>query len=219
MGSYVPGLNQIIDRARGFTSRSSVVPSQPQSALLFLAVRSQRWPSSTSQSPSFAGRRERRSKAHAFQLISETASTRSQPRIRTLPSHDVSEVRNDADVQAGLRRRAVNTARSTGYLERALAVLLLVLMLPVLALIAVAIVLESRGPVFERRRILGQRGEPIELAVFRTTRAGSSAGRDARPTRVGRLLRSTGLVQVPSLWNVVTGDLPLESAAPWRRDL
>jgi lipopolysaccharide/colanic/teichoic acid biosynthesis glycosyltransferase len=91
-------------------------------------------------------------------------------------------------------------------------------MLPVFALIAVAIVLESRGPVFVRRRILGARGEPIDLVTFRTTRARSSTGRNSRPTRVGRLLRSTGLVQVPSLWNVVRGDVSLQSAAPWRRD-
>ena len=104
----------------------------------------------------------------------------------------------------------------------AIAVPLLALTAPVMALIALAIRLDSRGPVFFRQRRHGFNNEEIVVWKFRTMRAESAdataarqvtAG-DDRVTRVGRILRMTGLDELPQLFNVVTGAMSLVGPRP-----
>ena len=84
---------------------------------------------------------------------------------------------------------------------------------PLLALAAIAIRLESRGPVFYRQLRVGRAGEPFELWKLRTMVPGAeSMGAgiyvlegDPRITRVGRLLRRFSLDELPNLVNVLQG--------------
>jgi lipopolysaccharide/colanic/teichoic acid biosynthesis glycosyltransferase len=93
---------------------------------------------------------------------------------------------------------------------------------PLLALAAILIKLESRGPVFYRQRRVGRHGEPFELWKLRTMVPGAEtmgAGiyiveGDARITRVGRLLRRFSLDELPNLVNVLKGELALVGPRP-----
>jgi lipopolysaccharide/colanic/teichoic acid biosynthesis glycosyltransferase len=107
-------------------------------------------------------------------------------------------------------------------LDLALAGVLLVVTAPLLALAALAIKLESRGPAFYRQRRVGKDGRPFELLKLRTMVPGAeSMGAgiyviegDARITRVGRLLRRFSLDELPNLVNVVRGDLAIVGPRP-----
>lgn len=100
---------------------------------------------------------------------------------------------------------------------------LLVAALPVMALIAVAVKLTSRGPVLFRQMREGFNGRPIEVLKFRTMRhdpvAQAAAVRqveldDPRVTPVGGFLRTTSLDELPQLWNVLVGDMSLVGPRP-----
>ena len=90
---------------------------------------------------------------------------------------------------------------------------------PLLAVIAVAIKLDSRGPVLYRSRRVGKEGEHFTLHKFRTMRIGDDGPRvtsrgDSRITRVGRLLRATKLDELPQLWDVLGGHMSLVGPRP-----
>lgn len=93
---------------------------------------------------------------------------------------------------------------------------------PVLAIIALAVRLDSPGPVFFRQRRHGFNNEAIVVWKFRTMRHEAADARaerqvtanDDRVTRVGRLLRSTSLDEVPQLINVLTGEMSLVGPRP-----
>jgi lipopolysaccharide/colanic/teichoic acid biosynthesis glycosyltransferase len=108
----------------------------------------------------------------------------------------------------------------------------LVLLAPLLAALAAAVRLTSRGPVFFRQWRTGRGGRPFVIYKFRTMVA-DAAGRqeellalnerdgpafkirnDPRVTRLGRLLRATSLDELPQLWNVLKGDMSLVGPRP-----
>ena len=103
-----------------------------------------------------------------------------------------------------------------------LSAVLLAVTAPFLALAALAIRIESRGPVFYRQRRVGRRGEPFELWKLRTMVPGAEsmgAGLyvlegDPRITRVGRLLRRFSLDELPNLVNVLKGDMAMVGPRP-----
>ena len=111
-------------------------------------------------------------------------------------------------------------------MNRALALILaaagLVLCSPVLAAAAIAIRLDSPGPVFYRHTRIGKDGVPFELWKLRTMVVGAEhqgAGlyietRDPRITRVGWLLRRFSLDELPNLFNVIEGDLAIVGPRP-----
>ena len=126
-------------------------------------------------------------------------------------------------------------------LDVVLASVLVLALLPLMLLIAAAIRLDSRGPVFYRQRRLGRRLAPFTVNKFRTMRDGVGhdihqafvlaliAGEqpeqpaggprfkltgDRRVTRVGRLLRRTSIDELPQLWNVLRGDMSLVGPRP-----
>jgi lipopolysaccharide/colanic/teichoic acid biosynthesis glycosyltransferase len=98
----------------------------------------------------------------------------------------------------------------------------LLLFLPVMIAVAVAIKLESKGPVLFRQKRIGFRMEPFMLFKFRTMRQRLEAARyeltygvdEARITRVGALLRKTKLDELPQLWNVLNGDMTFVGPRP-----
>jgi lipopolysaccharide/colanic/teichoic acid biosynthesis glycosyltransferase len=107
-------------------------------------------------------------------------------------------------------------------LDVVLAAALLVVTLPLLAIAALAIRLESRGPVFYRQLRVGRQGEPFELWKLRTMVPGAeSMGAgiyviegDTRITRVGRLLRRFSLDELPNLVNVLKGEMAIVGPRP-----
>ena len=111
---------------------------------------------------------------------------------------------------------------------------LLVLLLPLLLVIALAIKLDSPGPVLFRQHRVGRGRRQFFVAKFRTMRHGADhdvhrdymlaliesgtpapklAG-DARVTRVGSFLRRTSLDELPQLWNVLRGEMSLVGPRP-----
>ena len=107
-------------------------------------------------------------------------------------------------------------------LDVALSAALLLITSPLLALAAIAIRLESRGPVFYRQLRVGRAGEPFELWKLRTMVPGAeSIGAgiyvlegDPRITRAGRLLRRFSLDELPNLVNVLKGDMAIVGPRP-----
>ncbi len=103
---------------------------------------------------------------------------------------------------------------------------------PLMIAIAVAIKLDSRGPVFFRQRRVGRHGEHFGLLKFRTMVPGADALKDSlrdrneaqdglfkiaddpRVTRVGRVLRKTALDELPQLFNIITGEMSLVGPRP-----
>lgn len=90
-------------------------------------------------------------------------------------------------------------------------ILLLVVMLPVMGIIALAIKLDSPGPILFRQKRFGFNNERIDVLKFRSMyhdQADPTASKvvtknDARVTRVGRFIRKTSLDELPQLFNVV----------------
>lgn len=99
---------------------------------------------------------------------------------------------------------------------------MMLVLLPVMVLIALAVRLDSPGPVFFRQVRHGFNDRPIRVWKFRSMHAAQAdpeAARvvtrgDARVTRVGRVLRKTSLDELPQLFNVLGGSLSLVGPRP-----
>ena len=138
---------------------------------------------------------------------------------------------------------AIAESRLTAIACRALdvigAALLLVMLAPIFALLALAIALDSPGRVIFRQRRVGRGGRPFTVNKFRTMRSEASheqhkdyvlqlierdaadedselfkLSADSRVTRVGRLLRKSSLDELPQLWNVLVGHMSLVGPRP-----
>jgi Undecaprenyl-phosphate glucose phosphotransferase len=106
--------------------------------------------------------------------------------------------------------------------DRVVGALILVALAPLMAVVALAIKLDSPGPVFFRQRRLGFNNEVIEVLKFRSLyheHADPMARRvvtkgDPRVTRVGRFIRKTSIDELPQLINVLSGKLSLVGPRP-----
>ncbi len=99
--------------------------------------------------------------------------------------------------------------------------LALIVLAPVMALIAIAVKLDSPGPVFFRQRRHGLNKRVIEVLKFRSmnvledgTDVKQATVGDVRVTRLGRFLRSTSLDELPQLINVLKGEMSLIGPRP-----
>jgi len=94
---------------------------------------------------------------------------------------------------------------------------------PLLALAALAVKLESRGPIFYSQIRTGLHNQPFKIWKLRTMRADAekdgpqwARGKDHRVTRIGRFLRRSRLDEVPQFWNILKGEMSLVGPRPER---
>ncbi len=97
----------------------------------------------------------------------------------------------------------------------------LVLVLPLMAIIAIAVRLTSSGPILFRQRRVGKDGREFEILKFRTmlhrpqgVGPGVTRKGDSRVTATGRVLRRVKLDELPQLFNVFRGDMSLVGPRP-----
>lgn len=138
----------------------------------------------------------------------------------------------------GITLIGINTpslARSNRFFKRAMditgALILALVTAPFWIAVAVAIKLESPGPVLFRQTRIGRGGKAFRVVKFRTMVQGAEALRaelltqsrqaewldledDPRITRIGRFLRRNSLDELPQLWNVLRGDMSLVGPRP-----
>jgi len=105
------------------------------------------------------------------------------------------------------------------------ALLVLTVGLPMMLILGLVIVLDSRGGVFYIQKRVGYRGREFSLVKFRTMIADAekktgpvwATRDDPRVTRVGRFLRKTRLDELPQFWNVLIGQMSLVGPRPERK--
>jgi exopolysaccharide biosynthesis polyprenyl glycosylphosphotransferase len=147
------------------------------------------------------------------------------PRLSIRPTAGMPLLHVERPVMSGARRVVKSIV------DKALTVLLLTVALPGIVAIAVAIRLDSPGPVLFRQNRVGARGDEFQMLKFRTMCVDAEARlaelqRDAgndvlfkmksdpRVTRVGRLLRRFSLDELPQLANVLRGEMSLVGPRP-----
>jgi sugar transferase (PEP-CTERM system associated) len=101
--------------------------------------------------------------------------------------------------------------------------LLTVLAAPVLLLVALAVKLDSQGPIFYRQERVGAGGKSYFLWKFRSMRTDAekngavwARANDDRVTRVGRFIRKTRMDEIPQVFNVLMGDMSFVGPRPER---
>jgi putative colanic acid biosysnthesis UDP-glucose lipid carrier transferase len=107
------------------------------------------------------------------------------------------------------------------FLDLAITFLILLLLAPLFALIALALACEGSGPVFFEQTRTGLNGRRFSIYKFRTMRVLEDGERavqclpnDYRVTPVGRILRKFSLDELPQLFNVLAGDMSLVGPRP-----
>ena len=120
------------------------------------------------------------------------------------------------------------TRQRSGYMaaKRALDLVLsvagLIALAPLMATVAVAIRLDSRGPIFFRQRRHGYMNEEIVVWKFRSMRVEASdfsaarqvSADDDRVTRVGRFIRKTSVDELPQIFNIISGEMSIVGPRP-----
>lgn len=109
-------------------------------------------------------------------------------------------------------------------LDLAAGVVGLVLSLPIMALVALAVRLDSKGPVIYRQTRVGRRGKPFDVLKFRSMRTDAEKHNgaqwasvdDPRVTRIGRFLRKYRLDEFPQFVNVIRGEMSFVGPRPER---
>lgn len=120
-----------------------------------------------------------------------------------------------------------SVGQSTLNLKRAgdvvVSALVLLALMPVFAIVAIAIKRDSDGPVFYRQERVGYRKRPFRILKFRTMRSDAESGGprlsakdDPRITPVGRFLRKYRIDELPQFWNVLKGDMSIVGPRPER---
>ena len=103
-------------------------------------------------------------------------------------------------------------------------VVLLVFGLPLIIVAAIAIRLESKGPIFYRQERLGLGGQPFLLLKFRSMKVDAESSgvpqwaeqNDSRITRIGNFIRQTRIDEIPQILNVLRGDMSFVGPRPER---
>ncbi|HEL2094635.1 TPA: sugar transferase [Streptococcus suis] len=107
------------------------------------------------------------------------------------------------------------------FMDKLLALILLLLLSPVIIILAIWIKLDSKGPIFYRQERVTRYGRIFRIFKFRTMisdadKVGSlvTVGQDNRITKVGHIIRKYRLDELPQLFNVLTGDMSFVGVRP-----
>jgi len=130
------------------------------------------------------------------------------------------------NLSEGSKRRFDTSKRA---LDAVFSVIGLAITLPFYPLIALAIKLDSRGPVFIKQKRVGKAGVEFYLYKFRNMFSNSPDGSaegasgpqwaiedDPRVTRVGKIIRKTRLDEIPQFWNILKGEMSFVGPRPER---
>jgi lipopolysaccharide/colanic/teichoic acid biosynthesis glycosyltransferase len=171
-----------------------------------------------------------RTRLVCFGLGTPSSQSRRTPPSRRRAACQLRLVHFEPSLRRARDRRAALRIKRAIDVTGALALLLFAL--PILLLAALAIRLDSRGPVLFRQTRVGQGGRPFPMWKLRSMvqdadeqRRGLlphnemdgpvfKIRRDPRVTRVGRVLRRFSIDELPQLWNVVRGDMSLVGPRP-----
>ena len=146
-------------------------------------------------------------------------------------------VQNISNLTLTKRRTRVSKNQCYVYIKRIIDCLIssiaLILLLPIFLIIAIAIKLDSKGPIFFAHTRIGKNGKPIKIYKFRTMvvnaeelikkftpeqmkeyKENYKLNNDPRITKVGNILRKTSLDELPQLINIIKGDLALIGPRP-----
>jgi exopolysaccharide biosynthesis polyprenyl glycosylphosphotransferase len=127
-----------------------------------------------------------------------------------------------AGVRVSLGRMDMRNRLTKRCFDLVIALIALILLSPAMLLVALAIRLESPGPVLFRQQRMGRANRLFEVIKFRSMYVNmsdqhgerSTARGDRRITRVGRIIRATSLDELPQLLNVIGGDMSLVGPRP-----
>ncbi|MGY2066415.1 sugar transferase [Blastococcus sp. SYSU DS0619] len=165
-------------------------------------------------------------KTRADLLLAPSVSEVAGPRIRVRPVCGLSLLQMERPELRGIHRLVKES------FDRTCAALLLLLLAPVLVAVALAVKVDSRGPVLFRQERVGRDGHPFPMFKFRSMQtdaerlvprlAAVNEGngvlfklrRDPRVTRVGRVLRRYSLDELPQLVNILRGEMSLVGPRP-----
>jgi lipopolysaccharide/colanic/teichoic acid biosynthesis glycosyltransferase len=106
----------------------------------------------------------------------------------------------------------------------AFSTLMLILLLPVFLYFAIAIKLDSKGPVFYLQERIGRYGKAFNILKFRTMYQNAETGTpklssatDERVTRIGKILRKYRIDELPQFWNILIGEMSVVGPRPERK--
>jgi sugar transferase (PEP-CTERM system associated) len=157
-------------------------------------------------------------KMEGIRILEEgTFLERQLGKIRLDALHPSQVIFSDGFTQAVLKKTEKRI------LDVAIASLLLLVSMPLFLLAAMAIFLESGGPVLYRQQRVGLRGQTFDIFKFRSMRVDAerngpvwAAQGDSRTTRVGRIIRRFRIDELPQLLNVLKGDMSFVGPRPER---
>jgi sugar transferase (PEP-CTERM system associated) len=123
----------------------------------------------------------------------------------------------------GFRKSRAQAALKRGF-DVLLALAMLIVVSPLMALVTIAVRLSSRGPALYHQQRVGKEGRTFTIHKFRSMRVDAEAETgavwatraDPRVTPMGRLLRRTRIDELPQLWNVLAGDMSFVGPRPER---
>jgi len=109
--------------------------------------------------------------------------------------------------------------RPSGRIKRAFDIVVattcLMLLSPLMLVVAAAIKLDSRGPIFLRKTLYGYKNRTIKILNFRSVNDCAETNQiNSHETRVGRVLRRTGIDETPQLFNVLRGEMSIVGPRP-----
>lgn len=160
-------------------------------------------------------------------LVTPNLTDVSGPRISVRPVGGLPLLHVEQPEFTGVRRIV------KGAFDRGMALLALLLLWPIMAVIAIAVRLDSKGPALFRQTRVGRDGNDFSMVKFRSMTADAEdrlvdltddnvhadgplfkIHDDPRITRVGAFLRKTSLDELPQLWNILVGNMSLVGPRP-----
>jgi Undecaprenyl-phosphate glucose phosphotransferase len=159
--------------------------------------------------------------ARRFSALPAQVHLASDPELTWLRNPVMAEIGDEVTLSLSRPPLTVLERAAKRAMDVTLASLILLATTPLMLAIAIAIQLDSAGPVLFRQQRHGFNQKPFRILKFRTMTTlddgavvKQACKGDARVTRVGRILRRTSLDELPQLFNVIRGDMSLVGPRP-----